>query len=376
MKTMRFMAVLAMVCALFCIGCSDDSSKKSTREKDRNARSALSGIKDDAVLLRIGTNDFTKADFMRLCSLRRQFLELANKGNLKDMKANVDPTVVEMHTLDAYPSKTMTETVLREYAATNGIRATDADRREARQAFQLGCQNDFVSWNAFVKNFEDEAREQLDEEIESAALLGAIRRDFFTRNKIVVSDEEVADCKKWTADYNARAMMTNAVIWATASNVWKSIVAGTTTLEEAANKYSEDENDVENGEWASFSLDAFSDEPELAKTISRMSPGDITPPIEGDNGLMILKLVAIEKGEKPSEPLRFTLSRIFFHLPEFYSLVAEEDLKREMLTTKKEKTFAAFVEALTKAVKLEYVSGEDIFKRAHDAARSPMSSVM
>lgn len=377
MKNMWQITVLLIACAVFCAGCPRQSStKKSGKDSDSTRKSVLAEFKDDTVLLRIGTNNFTKADFGRLCSLRRKFLELANRQALQNMNSGVDASIVEMHMLDIYPSKTLTETVIRAYAATNGIAPLVTDREEARMLFQRGCQNELVPWVTFAKDFTGDAGKELASEIENAAILSAVRRNFFEKNKIVVSDEEMLKCKDWLTDYNARATSTNAVIWANASNVWQRIVKGEMTLEEAANKYSEDADDRENGEWAAFPLNTFSDEPELAKTIARMTPGDITPPIEGDNGLMILKLVGIEKPEKPTDPERYVLARVFFRLPEFYSVSEGEALKEEMLATKRDRAFAEFVEALTKSVKLEYVNGKEIFDRAHTAAQSPMSSIM
>ncbi len=365
-KVMMAMAI----CSAF-LGCSKSEPAKKNADKGSGSP-LLATIKDGDVMVKVGTNGFTKADFTRLVALKKQSLNMAVRDQLK---RDLNGAAVELQILATYPSKVSVDGVIRDYAASNGIAATPKQVEEMRSTFQKSCKKPFVSWNTFAKGFTGDARIELDSEIARMALLTAVRERHFKDHPVTVTDAETADCEKWIARYNERAAQTNAVIWANASNIWHQIVENKISFEDAANKYNQDESEPENGEWAAFTLDGFNDEPELKKRIEGMKVGEITPPIEGDNGMMILKLVEIERQENGGEP-RYVLARIFFRLPEFYETVATAELKKEMFKTKSNKQFVKFVEGLVKAANVEIVCDKKVFEEAKQALKFPTASML
>ena len=358
---------LAVIEIAFLIGLGCSKSETVVNGESKGANSSFAALRDEDVLVRVGKNEFTKASFKRLCALRTRMLELANAGK---MQRELNKNAIELQTLVAYPSKVTVETCISDYAATNGISVAKEHIDAARKLFQKASNKPFLSWKSFLKNFSGVALEELESEVAKMAMQNAVRQWYFMKNPVVVTDEEAADCQKWIADYNARAAQTNSVIWANASNIWQQIVKKQIAFEDAANKYTQDECEPVNGEWAAFTLDAFADEPRLARTIKNMVPGEITPPIEGDNGLMILKLVGIDE-PKDGGASRYMLSRVFFRLPEFYETVSTAELKKEMFKTKEGKTFVKFVDGLTKIVGMEIVCDKNIFKEAQQAMKLP-----
>ena len=363
---------MAIVVVLAFLGCTKSEPVKKNADGKSADSSLLAALKDSDVMVRVGTNEFTKADFTRLCAFRKQALNMAVSDKLK---RNLNGASVQLQLLATYPSKVSVDGVIRDYAASNTIVVTQKQIDEMRSTFQRSCKKPFVSWKTFAKDFTGDARKELDAEIARMALQAAVREKHFKDSPVTVTDEETADCQKWIARYNERAAQTNAVIWANASNIWQQIVSKKITFEDAANRYNQDESEPENGEWAAFTLDGFNDEPELKRRIEAMTPGEITPPIEGDNGMMILKLVEIERQANGGEP-RYVLARIFFRLPEFYETVGNEELKGEMLKTKSNKQFVKFVEGLIKAANVEIVCDKKVFEEAREALKFPTASML
>ena len=148
----KLIALVAVAGLTICFGCSKGDAKKKHRP-NANQNSLLSSLKDTDVLLRIGTNEFTKAEFLRMCALRQRFLELVNQNMVQKLAKGIDPNVIEIQMLSVYPGKVMAETIMREYAATNGISVTKSDLSSARQSFQQGCGKGFVSWKNFLEDF-------------------------------------------------------------------------------------------------------------------------------------------------------------------------------------------------------------------------------
>lgn len=358
--------VLLLVLLVF-VGC-----QKEQQKTEYNRASFPIELNASDVLVRIGSNEFTKADFTKSASLQIRVFELANKH----IGRKLNTSMVEIRAFSNYPRQMELETAFAIYAATSGVVVTRADTNEARKVFQKSCGNEMLQWKTFAGKFPNCIRAELNAEIGRIALRTAIRREFLEKNPVSVSDKEFSECGKWIADYNARASTTNAAIWAMASNVWTNVKKGEVKFEEAANKYTQDESEPENGEWDSFKLEAFSDDPILSKTISEMKTGDVSTPVEGDNGLMILKLVGIEPPEKKGDAPRYILSRIFFRLPEFYETVSSERLREEMLSTKQNIEFSKFVKSLTSEIKTEIVCDKKFFEQARQALKNPMAGMM
>ena len=134
-----------------------------------------------------------------------------------------------------------------------------------------------------------------------------------TAHPVVVTDKMVTERLASITKGNQEAAQTNALIFAQATNVWKKILGGKMTLEAAATKYSQDAYIDEGCEWGTFSLDQIADDPNLLMLLPTLKPCSITPPIESDNGLAIIRLDEMSEDKK-----NYTFSRIFFQLPMFF----------------------------------------------------------
>ena len=116
------------------------------------------------------------------------------------------------------------------------------------------------------------------------------------------ADKVLADIKKWNADM----AKTNALQFAKATNVWEKLKAGADFVKTARINTENVDEIEDNCEWGSLDDKFFDDEPAVSKQLKLMKPGEFSPPIEGDGGIMILRLNLIEDDGS------YNVSRIFF----------------------------------------------------------------
>lgn len=207
------------------------------------------------------------------------------------------------------------ETALLREARKHRLEVTEAEQDEYLQPF------------AAVLEKLDGGERRLVRDIARRELLCARMREKIKEEiQIAVSPEEIREHAERLRRYNEIAMATNRLVYARATNVWEELRGGA-DFAAAAKRWSED-TDTESCSWGTFPLSSMDEEPALRAAVGQLKPGAFTPPVEGDNGLLIVRLRAIESGANP--PL-YDLERIFFQLAEEVHLSDLEvmDLIRE-----------------------------------------------
>ena len=197
---------------------------------------------------------------------------------------------------------------------------------------------------------------RLDREIEDLASFTTATNHLLTTHPVVVTDEDVQTEIKRVRDYNLTAGATNAFVFAEATNVWRDVQAKKISFEDAAAKFSQDMYISEGCEWGSFTADQLgSEETALKAHLQKMSAGEVTPPVESDGGLAIVRL-----DERDSEQI-MTLSRIFFRLPMFFDVPSEEQARQDLKTRRELQVVNDTFEGLAKKFAIEYPNGKNPF---------------
>ena len=199
---------------------------------------------------------------------------------------------------------------------------------------------------------------RVDAEIRDRVDYATVTNAILAANPVVVTEPMVQKRLKEIADYNARAEATNAVVFARATNVWQKIVGKEITFEDAAKAYSEDAYLAYGCEWGLFTREQLSDEAEVLKLLPTLKVGDVTPPVESDGGLAILRMDASD------DPDNVAFSRVFFRLPMFYTqetpaearTVLKEELSRELISET--------LKDVASKLKIEYPDGTNVFSSA------------
>ena len=146
-----------------------------------------------------------------------------------------------------------------------------------------------------------------------------VRRRILEKNPLELAPDYAEKQLALIAKYNAEMALTNAIVYARATNTWEKLKSGA-DFRAVAREFSEVPREArEGGDWGTLGLQQLEPDEDLAKWAQQLQPGEFSPPIEGDNGLMILR-VDSKKGED------YALSRIYFRLPMFKEVVSKEEL--------------------------------------------------
>lgn len=207
-----------------------------------------------------------------------------------------------------YSAYWVEDTVLAAAAREAGVEpGTNELARCRRQAFANFRTKKDRSYNDLLK-LEGLNRRYWDEQVRAEALRTTMETYWAEQEPTNLppdyAEQQVRQMEQW----NLKMAETNRLQFAKATNVWQRICRGM-DFPSAAKEFSEiEEERADAGEWAVVDAKFLSDEPALLAWLKAAKPGDISPPIAADNGIMIARLDSLEQDEG------YAVSRIFFRL--------------------------------------------------------------
>ena len=334
------LAVVQLICMVcFLQGCSDS-------DRGASAETSTSGTVDRVVMV-VDGHKLTASGFAAKVEMMAKF-----KGAL-----NPDLTVSKLDELKknlkrSYPRVFLLDTVLVEYAKTNGLVASAAAIQKVKRDFLH--EEDEKKLNAayalFVEKMGD-SRKEFEDYLSLTALKEDAADFIAAQNRTNFPPAEIARECDQAKKYNAMMTATNALIYARATNVWEQLKKGA-DFEQMVSKYSDLEQEREDkGLWDTFDFQQLEPDPDVADYAKTLEIGKFSPPIEGDNGLMIMRVDARDAGT-------CTISRIFFQLPMFAKEYTEAELLKKKEADYAKEVVQRKVQALLKAARVEYVNAK------------------
>ena len=308
------------VIALVISGCGERTATETVGEKtdDNKVNTA------DETLVTVGTASLTRNQVEKMAELRTKMAKLSRP---KITSQQLDK-VAKRAKKEAVPFFVQSR-VYTDYLSSCGVTVDQAERDEYKTSMAKSYKmNDF---DEIKSGLTDEEFAMLEDQISGLLAVKKAKATILEKAGIQISDGEIDDFIAKVDRMNAIAAATNAVVYAHATNVWQKIASQETTFEEAVEDYSEDESLDEGGEWGRFSLDNLRDEETLVEWLLKLSPGAISPPIESDNGLTIIKLLESPTASNPT----YRIARIYFRLPLAWEKATREDAL-EVLTKRAE----------------------------------------
>ena len=219
-----------------------------------------------------------------------------------------------------YPKYWVEDTVLSQYAAAEKLSVPDKVLQDfTAKAFRTLRTKGDGKFEDLLKVPGVQAKD-LRQQIAAEALRKVVSDHLFEQNPTNIPDSYVDEQLENIRDYNARMALTNAAVYARATNVWNRLKAGEDFVKLVHEETEVDDEKADDGEWGIFDLSAFDQEPALKAALAALKPGEFTPPVEGDNGLMIARLNEIDSTDG------LDISRIVFRLPLFYKPAPREKI--------------------------------------------------
>lgn len=183
-------------------------------------------------------------------------------------------------------------------------------------------------------------------------------------NELVVTDADVKMMKDYVRRYNEDAARTNALIYACASNVC-ALAKGGSDFTKLVERYDRHPSRKPDGMWGELNLSDFDDMPDVLAAVSRSRPGDICGPIEGDDGLLVLKVVEHEGVGNVSvvnaNPERFVFQRIYFELPVFFENPTDDYVRADLRKRKMTDVIRRETDKILKTNDVTFPFGKDLW---------------
>ena len=365
----RVLKTLALVFLAF-VGCRRDASEtaegaalpppqKSASAASTTRKAASKAASDSSVVVCIDGQPLTRRDVvrngkvmltlnmnkMRRTKIGKKDWEYLSRYCAEAAKREVGRAAVRRYLADhrLTPDSNVVARLTRAFVRRYGVKSKKLKRWHTVDDLKY-----MLGTNAF--RVDAEIRDRVDHATVTNAILAA--------NPVVVTEPMVQKRLKEIADYNARAEATNAVVFARATNVWQKIVGKEITFEDAAKAYSEDAYLAYGCEWGLFTREQLSDEAEVLKLLPTLKVGDVTPPVESDGGLAILRMDASD------DPDNVAFSRVFFRLPMFYTQETPAEARTALKEELSRELISETLKDVASKLKIEYPDGTNVFSSA------------
>lgn len=200
-----------------------------------------------------------------------------------------------------------------------------------------------------------------------SALDDVCLRHVATNDLTRVTDVELDAQLKRIEEWNRTADKKDAESREKAKKAKAEILAGA-YFADVAKKYAEVAPD-EGAEWETFELGEFQADEPIAQWLVTAKQGDVSDPIEMDDGYAIIGVRRILEGELEEEDGRrskqYELVRCtFFAYEKIDPPTDREQFRKDILAARRQTTFEAFGMKLMDAYKVEYPRGTAIFEVA------------
>ena len=365
----RVLQSLALAFLAF-VGCRRDASEaaadsafpppqKSASAASTTRKAASKAASDGSVVVCIDGQPLTRRDVvrngkvmltlnmnkMRRTKIGKKDWEYLTRYCAEAAKREIGRAAVRRYLADhrLTPDSNVVARLTRAFARRYGVKSKKLKRWHTVDDLKY-----MLGTNAF--RVDAEIRDRVDHATVTNAILAA--------NPVVVTEPMVQKRLKEIADYNARAEATNAVVFARATNVWQKIVGKEITFEDAAKAYSEDAYLAYGCEWGLFTREQLSDEAEVLKLLPTLKVGDVTPPVESDGGLAILRMDASD------DPDNVAFSRVFFRLPMFYTQETPAEARTALKEELSRELISETLKDVASKLKIEYPDGTNVFSSA------------
>ena len=330
-------ALLALGGAMALGGCSDNGSVKENPVVSVNGET----------LTAVERRHYVDA-MARVHSIVNPRMTAEEQGKLRENLRN------------AYADLFIEDTLVSQYAKAENVKVS----KELLKRFKLKALRGFrsqgiKSYGTLLKKIGAEHKPYFERLIKREALEEAVKDHLATLTPTNLPPDFKEKMLKVLKEYSAVIAKTNELVHARANMVWKQLKSGA-NFEEMAVKYTEIESEREDkGEWGTMDFNQFQTDVKVAEWAQKLKVGEFTPPIEGDNGLIIMRLDAKDpaKGE-------YTFSRIFFQLAMEAEQQSGDEIVTDVRDIHKNNLFAEKLASLRKAAKIEY------FEKQPDAAKA------
>lgn len=370
---------LCLFAFLLVCGCdwfsSDAGRDQSVGARNEYPESLLrADLRPADVLISLNGEPITVAEFERYSRFNDRVYRL--KKRLPLTGANQEAEAAWKQSGNTFFMYLLRRHQLRQAVARAGVVADQESVAKQERVFLEGIGQPSSTVKAVSKKLGPDYGAYLRESITEDASVECLLRQVSTNSLTVVTDEELAQRKREVEQIVSELTVSNRLTRVRAAEAREKILKGELTFPEAGKKYGE--LAVEQSSfWDVVELAEFPASSPLAQWLAHAEFGDISEPLEMDDGLGIVGVLSKETG--PSAELEgkdvdfYQLVRILFKWYDPPEIIDDDDEIREvMLQGRRQMALQALFENLKKTDKIEFPSGGDIFRnKPNEPAKKP-----
>ena len=367
-----FGALIAAV--LLFSGCGKEEPKAPGLYIDETKSVLMKDLSPSDVIVRINGVAVTKKDFLVRRSLNEKVFRVRNRIALgeKNKKARSYIKQEEREIPDEY----VRHELLRQAADAAGIEVSEKRMKAEFKKFlnYIGRPKDSREKIVALLGA-DEVR--VLEDFMRDGIRGEILRDSMATNGYyTVSDEVVSNHLASITAWNKNADRLNEKSRKKANKFREKVLEGGDFIE-LGKQYAEVRPDYVE-KWDSFQLMEFTEEDsQLKEWLKTANKGDVSGPIDLDDGLAIVKVV--DKWQEPQGPGHepadeFELIRCTFKAYQYTLVETEDDIRRQYKIELQNHLMAQLGERLWKEAVIEFPNGCEFFGKIAKKSDSPVES--
>lgn len=362
---------VALLCALSCgSGCSRREHPQKPGiyiNADRTVR--ITELADDDPVLYVNGEKISRRNFEALTRLHECIWRIstgqpfdATEEEMADYRIKAGPSIM---------LQLIHHELFRQYAREIAAVPSAEQVRAAGEAMLRALRRK----NATIDSLADAIGGDAGELFRKAPYVDAqdalLRQSVTTNDLDHVSEAEIQERLAFVAKFDANAEKLNAKARERLAEAKKRILAGADFAAEARN-IADVVNPQYGEEWGRFEIQEFPSNEELHKWLLTAQPGDISDPVDLDDGLAIVKVVERGKGEAPDgvePPDAFTLVRCTTKAFEKMRFQDRAEMTQQLLLWKREDAQRTLGTMLTDRAVIEYPNGTNLFDNVASAAK-------
>ena len=354
----RHLKLMGLAAAIIVSGCKPEPNEAksgggSVPKSDRIEYAALS---NDQAIVTVDGVALTKGDLELTCAIRGRL------ARITDRRLTVEKLEqIKMRTRQQAVREFMLRQAVLSEADRRQIVVDDSEFADFERRFLAGLSkkgkpitmaqvtNDLPAATAaaFVDDLRKDCRYQ--------KLFAIMREEARSQITQAEAERRFATIKR----YNERAHREESKIYADATNVYERLKSGETfesLVDEMSGQTPRIDADMD---WGTFQREFFANDPEIHRLLGEMREGEFSPPVTGNNGLIIFRLNKTIAPDKENDPGGdyYHLGKIFFSLPEFFELTDSTNLRARIEREISEEKFQRKLLQLQASCKVVHPNG-------------------
>ena len=365
------LAISSVVFAFFA-GCNrqDASVEKSPAaakapkaKKPKKPVAVVDSLAPTSVIVRVNGEAITKGDFTAWERTRTKVFAMA-KGWKPDTK-NEETKKFRLQNRGRALAELVKYALIAQYAREQGIEPDEKELLRQERMFLRIVKKPKAAFTNVVAALGAKEGEKVRMSVRGDALTMAVLSRSTSNDLYHVSAQEFTNRLEFVKNWNKRADESNAVIRARAVQAKKEIQGGA-FFADVAKKYASFAPEY-GEEWETFHLDEFDGDDPLGQWLARSDTGDISDPLDLDDGISIVGIKAkyvsdVSETNKPPV-YAYDVVRCPFYA---YERLDDYDgdrqaIEDDIIETRRQVAIRELGERLIAKAKFEYPYGENMF---------------